>query len=149
MHGKLTVGWREWVALPELNIPAIKAKVDTGARTSALHAIDIDRESRDDSEWVSFTVQPLQKMKQPGIRCLAPLVEERVIRDSGGHEETRYVVNSLLKLGDIEKRIELTLTSRHDMRFRMLLGRTALRLDTVVDPGVSYSLGKINVKEYY
>jgi len=149
MSEKLTMGWREWISLPDFHIPAIKAKVDTGARTSALHAVDIEPFVRDDAEWVSFIVQPVQRAHMPGIGCEALVIDKRNIRDSGGHLEARYVVAARLQFAGREKLIEITLTPRHDMRFRMLLGRTALRQDIIVDPGVSYKLGRINIREIY
>lgn len=149
MSDKLMVGWREWVALPDLAIPAIKAKVDTGARTSALHAIDIEPFSRDDKPWVRFVVQPVQKHRDLKIHCQAPVIEQREVMDSGAHRETRYVINTHIHLNDRKKLIELTLTCRYGMRFRMLLGRTALKPDIVCDPGASYKLGRINSKRYY
>ncbi|MBX2884227.1 MAG: ATP-dependent zinc protease [Granulosicoccus sp.] len=149
MSEKLTLGWREWVALPDLAIPAIKAKVDTGARTSALHAIDIEPFTRDEQPWVRFAVHPVQKHRDLKIQCEAPVVEQREIMDSGGHRETRFVVNTQLQLGAQKKLIELTLTCRYGMRFRMLLGRTALKPDVVCDPGTSYKLGRVNTRKIY
>lgn len=149
MSDKLTVGWREWIALPELAIPHIKAKVDTGARTSALHAIDIEPFDRDNKPWVRFTVQPVQRHRELKVHCEAPVVEQREVMDSGGHRETRYVISTQLQLGGHKKLIEVTLTSRYGMRFRMLLGRTAMKPDIVCDPGSSYMLGRINIKKVY
>ena len=143
------VGWREWISLPELDIPAIKVKVDTGARTSALHAMNIEPYTQDGENWVSFESQPVQRQNNPLVSCTARVLDTRSIRDSGGHREQRYVVSTFIKLGAIRKEIEVTLTSRHNMKFRMLLGRTALKPDICVDPATSYRLGRINYKDFY
>lgn len=138
----LLVGWREWVALPDLGIGRIKAKVDTGARTSALHALAVTACRLDGEPALRFQVQPLQGNDRLLLTCCAPLVDERTIRDSGGHAELRPVVRTRLQLGDQSWQVELTLTERSDMRFRMLLGRTALRGRCQVDPGRSFLLGR-------
>jgi len=149
MTDRIIVGWREWISLPELEIPAIKVKVDTGARTSALHAVNIEPFTQDGENWVSFESQPVQRQDNPRIRCAARVLDSRGIRDSGGHREQRYVVSTLIALGTVRKQIEVTLTSRHNMKFRMLLGRTALKPDVSVDPATSYRLGRINYKDCY
>ena len=137
------------MALPELSIPAIKVKADTGARTSAIHAIDLKPFTRDGQGWISFGIPPVQRTESLVIRCEAPLTDERLVTDSGGHTEMRYVIDVLLRLGHVERRIDLTLTQRETMRFRMLLGRTALVPGTVVDPSKSYLLGRMNVRKCY
>ena len=139
------VGWREWVVLPDLQVHAIKAKIDTGARTSALHAFDIERIG----ENVEFSVQPIQRNNSMSVRCKAPLTDIRTITDSGGHSEERYVVTTLLQIGALKKTIEVTLTERHDMLFRMLIGRTALMPQCVVDPAGSYLCGKLSPRLLY
>lgn len=145
----LIVGWREWVGLPELGLPAIKAKIDTGAKTSSLHAFDITRFRRSGADYVRFSVHPLQNKNIPVIECTAPLLDERYICNSGGHRELRYIIVTRLFLGNIERLIEVTLTNRDLMRFRMLLGRSAIKGLAVVNPAVSYTRGKIKAKSLY
>jgi hypothetical protein len=139
---KTVIGWREWVALPELGIAAIKAKMDTGARTSALHAFRIEPFEADGQSRVRFGVYPQMKRQDIEIFCVADLIDQRLVRDSGGHEEERYVIRTLLRFAGEQWPIELTLTDRDPMQFRMLLGRTALRPRLIVDPSRSYRMGK-------
>jgi len=135
---KDTLGWREWVSLPDLNIPDIKAKVDTGARTSALHAFYVEPFERDGVEWVRFKMHPLQRNDEDVVECEAPIKDQRMVRDSGGHGEMRYVIETTIMIGANPLQAELTLTDRESMKFRMLLGRTALRGNYLVDSGRSY-----------
>jgi len=138
---KRVLGWREWVALPGLAIPHIKAKVDTGAKTSALHAYYVERFERDGAPWVKFGVHPLQASLGLAIECEAPVKDVRRVTDSGGHAEMRPVIETALAIDGQVSVIELTLTDRETMMFRMLLGRSALRRRFVVDSGKSFLLG--------
>jgi len=140
-HSDLAVGWREWVALPSLGIPRIKAKIDTGARTSALHAFYVDTFTSKHIAKVRFAIHPLQRNTKKIIECEAELIDYRWVSDSGGHREKRYVVHTLLTVGSYTWPIEITLTNRDTMRFRMLLGRTALGKFWVVHPSQSYLWG--------
>jgi hypothetical protein len=132
------VGWREWVALPELHVAAVKAKVDTGARSSSLHAWDVVEERRDGAAWVRFVVYPAQRDGTERIETSAPLVDHRDVRSSNGVVERRPVVRTAVVLAGQTFPIELTLTRRDEMGFRMLLGRSALRRRFLVDPGRSF-----------
>ena len=146
----LDIGWREWVALPGLGLPAVKAKIDTGARTSALHAFDIVEERGPDGEaLVAFGVHPLQRDAELAVRCRAPLVDRRAVTDSGGHREERWVVRATLVLGARERAVEITLVDRTDMLFRMLVGRTSLVPDVRVDPARSFLLGRVAARSLY
>lgn len=133
-----TIGWREWLSLPELDIPWIKAKVDTGARTSALHASTIDEFTRNNEPWVRFVMHPLQRRNAPELICTAKVKDVREVTDSGGHREQRYVIETPVVLGDQCWTIELTLTNRDTMKFRMLLGRSAMKGRLIVNPAKSY-----------
>lgn len=132
------LGWREWVGLPDLGINRIKAKVDTGARTSALHAFAVKRFTQDGVEFVRFRVHPIQRNTVHTATAEAPLVDERWVRSSTGQRQLRPVVHTLLSIGETTFPIELTLTSRDLMSFRLLLGRESIRHRFVVDPGHSH-----------
>jgi hypothetical protein len=138
----LTVGWREWLAFPDLGIAQIKAKVDTGARTSALHAFFVEPYEQHGSPMVHFGVHPLQRRDDVVRECHAAVVDHRWVSDSGGHRERRYVILTTLVLGPHSWSVELTLTNRDDMRFRVLLGRTAMRGRLLINPASSYLVGR-------
>jgi hypothetical protein len=135
-----TLGWREWLSLPDLGIDKIKAKVDTGARTSALHAFEIRPFKEADKHYIHFKIHPLQRRTDMLLQCTAEVKDIRWVIDSGGHRERRYVIQTPVKIGNATWSIELTLTNRDTMNFRMLLGRTAMRRKVVVNPSVSFLL---------
>ena len=138
------VGWREWVSLTDLGISRIKAKVDTGARTSALHAYDVHEYTDGHRTMVRFKVHPFQKNTHSVRFARAEVVDKRLIRDSGGRVTLRPVILTTVRVGDLNWVIELTLVNRDQMGFRMLLGRQALRGNLLVNPQKSYLLGKQN-----
>ncbi len=134
------IGWREWVQLPQLGVPWVKCKVDTGARSSCLHAFDKKPFERDGKEWISFSVHPIQRKHVPIFKCEAEILEYRKIRSSNGQTEKRPVILSQVVLFGRSWEIELTLSNRDEMGFRMLLGRAALTGRFFVDPGKSFCL---------
>lgn len=141
------IGWREWVALPEFGIRRIKAKIDTGARTSSLHAFDVEEfDGADGAAWVRFQVHPVQRNETKTVAVEAPILEYRTIRSSSGQTSHRPVVLTQVILLGVETPIELTLADRIEMGFRMLLGREAMRGRFLVDPGRSYRGGKLKRK---
>lgn len=138
---KLLVGWREWLALPDLKIPAVKAKIDTGARTSCLHTHDYEIFSRAGTQMVRFHLHPLRRVESIMLTCESELLDQREVRDSGGHPEIRPFISTIVRIGEFEWPVELSLTNRESMKFRMLLGRQALAGYFVVDSAASYQLG--------
>ncbi len=148
MSESFTLGWEEWASFPGLGIPAIKAKVDTGARTSALHAISVEPFGPDSKPQVRFVIHPIPSEPEVEIVCAAPAVDRREVTSSNGESELRWVIEAMVKVGAREWPIELTLTNRESMNYRMLLGRTAIRDGIVVNPAVSYVQGRIGYKVY-
>ncbi len=137
-----TVGWREWIMLPDLGIAWTKAKIDTGARSSSLHAHDLERFTIDDTPWVRFSIHPWQASDLDPVVVECPVADERLVRSSSGDEQERPVIRTKITLGSIEREIDVTLTRRDSMGFRMLLGREALRDGIVVDAQQSYCAGR-------
>lgn len=140
------VGWREWVGLPELGITKIKAKIDTGARTSALHAFSLQPFEEAGLDKIAFQIHPFQHDTETVIQCVAPVVDRRWVTDSGGHEEERYVIYTPISIAGHTWPIEITLTERENMLFRMLIGRSALRKRYVVNPARSFITSKVKKK---
>lgn len=135
------IGWREWVALPELQVHKLKCKVDTGAKTSALHTFYLEEFTEQGIKKIKFGLHPDQKNTATEIHCVATVTDERNVTDSGGHVEKRYVITTPLILGDKTWPIEITLTNRESMAYRMLLGRSAMSENYIVDPALSYIMG--------
>jgi len=148
MIHKPMLGWREWVGLPELKLAGIKAKIDTGARSSALHAFSIEPYRKDGQRWVMFAIHPMQKNCDVWVECHAQVKDRRLVMDSGGHKQRRYVIETQLVLGQSVIKAEMTLTNRDSMSFRMLLGRTAMDARFIIDPGASYLQGRPDAEQY-
>lgn len=140
--GLITLGWREWVKLPDLGLDLVKAKVDTGARTSSLHAFEVRDFEEAGVHRVEFKMHPNQRDSDTVVVCVADIVDQRVVRDSGGHREKRWVIETPIAIGPHTWNIELNLTSRDDMLFRMLLGRTAMKRRALVNPARSFLVSK-------
>lgn len=144
---KKVIAWEEWCALPILGIPAIKFKADTGAKTSALYALNIAPFLKNGQNYVAFQIHPIQRNKKILIQCSAPLIDFRYVTSSTGQKEKRYVIQTIIRLNEKEWPIELTLAKRTNLAFRMLLGREAIRKGKlIVDPAKSYVLGKIDIQ---
>ena len=141
---KKIIGWKEWFSLDCIALPAIKGKIDTGAKTSALHAFNIETFYIEDVEYVRFDIHPLQKNKRLVRSCISRVIDRRIVSDSSGKKEKRIVIKSDLKIGDKKIRVELTLTNRDNMSFRMLLGREAImQAKMIVDISKSFVQGKL------
>lgn len=140
------LGWREWVALPQLGIARIKAKIDTGARTSALHAFSLEPYQENGKEKIKFLMHPFQNDTKHIIACAADVIDKRFVTDSGGHREERFVIQTLITAASLTWTIEITLTERENMLFRMLLGRSALKKRFTVNPGRSFITSRIEKK---
>jgi ribosomal protein S6--L-glutamate ligase len=143
MHqNKVILGSEEWFSFPDLGIPTIKARIDSGAKTSALHAINIAPFLKDGNNWVKFDINPIQNDLKTIIHCEAPLVDKRIVKSSSGYREQRYVIQTILDIGTTSWSIEMTLTNRDSMGFRMLLGREAMSGRILVDPEQLFLLGQ-------
>jgi ribosomal protein S6--L-glutamate ligase len=152
LQNKIILGSEEWCSFPELGIPTIKARVDSGAKTSALHAINIAPFKKESQNWVKFDINPIQNNVKTIIHCEAPLVDKRIVKSSSGFREERYVIQTPLEIGNSKWLIEMTLTNRDSMGFRMLLGREAMSGRVMVDPEQQYLLGQPtsdSLKEVY
>src|SRR5690554_14901 len=152
MIQKVIVGSEEWCSLPQLKVPAIKVRVDSGAKTSALHAEQITPFEKDGEAWVKFNIHPIQRTGKSAISCEAKVIDRRIIKSSTGTRESRYVINTEISLGDHKWTIELTLTNRDSMGYRMLLGREAMTGRLIVDPDEHFKFGIVTpekLKEYY
>ena len=135
------LGWREWVRLPELGLPDMRVKIDTGAKTSAIHAFEVATFERDGKPWVRFKIRPRKRKPNLMHTCEAEIIDRRYVKDSGGHQEERYVIKTEAVLGKHRWPIEMTLTDRDTMNFRMLLGRRAMTNRFVVNPAASFMQG--------
>jgi hypothetical protein len=140
------IGWREWVTLPDLGIEKIKAKIDTGARTSALHAFALHPFVENGKNKIRFDIHPLQHNTEKIVTCVADVVDKRFVTDSGGHQEERHVILTPITIAGQTWSIEITLTERENMLFRMLLGRSALRKHFIVNPARSFVSTKVHKK---
>ncbi|MBE7636590.1 30S ribosomal protein S6--L-glutamate ligase [Sneathiella sp. P13V-1] len=145
---ELIIGWDEWVSLPQLGLPAVKVKVDTGARTSSIHAFMIEPFTRAGKSRVRFGIHPLPERPDITVFCTADLVDQREITSSNGESEVRYVVKTLVRIGGQEWPIEISLTNRENMQYRMLLGRTAIGGNVIVDPNLSCVQGELSAALY-
>ncbi|QLE00018.1 30S ribosomal protein S6--L-glutamate ligase [Galbibacter sp. BG1] len=144
MSNKTIIGSQEWVSLPELDISTIKVRVDSGAKTSALHAVNIQPFQRNKDTWVTFDVYPIQNNGKKVIHCEALVIDKRVIKSSTGTRENRYIIKTSLNINDTSWDIEVSLTNRDSMGYRMLLGREAMMGRLIVDPESSFMLGDLS-----
>lgn len=152
-NGRKIIGWKEWFAFEKLGLPAINGKIDTGAKTSCLHAFNIEPYNKEGVDYIKFDIHPLQKNKEVVRTCRARVIDYRYVSDSSGKKEKRYVIKSPLTIGGITVTIEITLANRDSMAFRMLLGREAIKkAKMLVDPSKSFLQGKLKrskVAKYY
>lgn len=152
MSEKSIIGCEEWGMLKLLNIPAIKMRVDTGAKTSALHAFNIELHQEGDREFVTFDIHPLQKTHKIIQKCQADIIDSRIIKSSSGDKQRRLVIVTPLTVGKETWDIQVTLTNRDAMGYRMLLGREAMTNRFLVDPDLSFCAGdlsKADLKTFY
>ena len=141
VRGPLEIGWREWAGLPDLGVARIVAKIDTGAKTSAVHAYRVRETTHDGVPYAEFFLHPVQKRKRPEVFCAAPIVDRRRIRSSNGVLQERLVIETTLRLGAREWVIELSLANRDAMGYRLLVGRDAMRKNILIRPSASFLLG--------
>lgn len=139
---KVVVGWREWVALPQADVPWVKAKIDTGARSSSIHAFDLEVVEQDGQEWVSFSIHPWQRSDEDHVELRLPVLDMREVRSSNGQVEKRYAVALDVTLAGRTITTVMTLSNRDEMGFRMLIGREALERGFLVDSSISYAGGR-------
>lgn len=152
MTKKTIIGKQEWCALPELGLPAIKARIDSGAKTSSLHAFNIQPFEEGGKKYVRFEIHPIQKNRKTMKHCVGLLVDKRNVKSSSGDKQARYVIKTPIRLGKDTWDIEVTLTNRDSMGYRMLIGREAMKKRILIDPDKSFCLGKIDeatVRDYY
>lgn len=143
-----TIGWREWVTLPDLGGVTVKAKIDTGARTSSLHAARLTVSGPPGEQTVRFLLHPEQRSSANSVWVEAPVLEQREVRSSNGQVQRRPTIRTRIRLGDVETTVDLTLADRGRMGFRMLLGRTALRRHFLIDPGRSELMGRPTLSNF-
>ncbi len=137
-----SIGWRERVSFPEFGVIGVKAKIDSGAQTSSIHAFRPRYSQRDDGEWISFEIHPRRRSRKDAVRVSAKVKTHRWIRSSNGKRELRPVIETTMSLGGEEFKAEITLANRHLMAYRMILGRSAMRGRFTIDPGKSYLFGE-------
>lgn len=147
MDNKVVAGSEEWISLPQLGLPKIKVRVDSGAKTSALHAVNIFPFLRNGENWISFDVHPLQFDGKRVVHCEALVFDRRTIKSSTGTRENRYVIKSILQVKEESWEIEVSLTNRDSMGYRMLLGREAMRGRMLVDPESKFSFGSLSKEQ--
>ena len=143
LNAKLIIGREEWCSFPELGIHAIKARIDSGAKTSSIHAFNVQSFKRDKKSWVSFEIHPIQKNRRIVIKCEKPVIDKRAVKSNNGISETRFVISTPIKIDKNTWDIELTLANRDSMGFRMLLGREAMANRIIIDPSLACTLGKV------
>ena len=148
MQDTFVLGWEEWLALPELGLPAIKAKIDTGARTSAIAAVSVEELGTPDRPRVRFVVRPIPGRDDVEVTCVADVVDRRDVTSSNGEAERRYVIRTMARMGTREWPIEISLANRGSMAYRMLLGRQAVKDDMFVDPATSFRQPQLSYRAY-
>lgn len=141
---KIVIGWQEIISLPKIGLPAIKAKIDTGAKTSSLHAENIKYFTKNNKQYISFDVHPMQKHKEIIVKCQAILTAKRNVKSSSGCKENRPIIETEIKIGNHSFNIELNLTKRDYMKSRMLLGRDAIKNNMIIDPEYKFLHGKLS-----